>query len=123
MNNILTNIGTNIKTRIRVLKCFVWSALLYGCESWTISKKVRKRIEAAEMWFWRRMKRIPWTAILINETVLQMVGTRRQIMTIIRRRQLGYSGHVLRENGVEKDSLMGIIGNDQGKKSTRKAKD
>ncbi len=51
MSTILTNMGISFRTRSRVLKCFVWSVMLYGCESWTISKVMRRRIEAAEMWF------------------------------------------------------------------------
>ena len=109
MSTILTNMRLNIQTRKRVLKCFIWSVLLYGCETWTISSVMRKRIEAAEMWYWRRMMRIPWKARLTNEEVLQMVGEGRQMMTAIRKRQLGYVGHMIRENGVEKNCLLGMV--------------
>lgn len=70
MSTVLTNMGISIKTRSRVLKCFVWSVMLHCCETWTISKRMRRRIEAAEMWFWRRKRRIPWTARVTNEAVL-----------------------------------------------------
>ena len=85
-----------IKTRVRLMKCYVWSGLLYGCETWTISKGMRKRLEAAEMWFYRRMMRIPWTARITNEEVLERVGVGRSLIGTIRKRQLSFLGHILR---------------------------
>ena len=84
MKRILTNIRIGMGIRMRVLKCFVWSTLLYGSETWTITKKMRKRIEATEMWFLRRMQRIPWTARASNEEVLEMAGVQRDMMATIR---------------------------------------
>ena len=55
MRKVLTNLQFNIDTRKRVLKAYVWSVLLFGCESWTISKDMRRKLEATEMWFLRRM--------------------------------------------------------------------
>ena len=94
---------------MRILKAYVWSVLLFGCESWTISKEMRKRLEAAEMWFLRRMLRIPWTARRTNVEVLQMARTKRELMATIRKRQLGFLGHLLRGAGIEKDCLLGMI--------------
>ena len=95
--------------RIRTLKCLVWSTLLYGCETWTVTKKMRKKIEATEMWFLRRMQRIPWTAKVTNERVLEMAGTQREVMATIRVRQLKFLGHILRHESLEKDVLLGRI--------------
>ena len=92
MKNVLTNMGITISTKMRVLKCFVWSAFLYGCETWTISKKMRQRILAAEMWFPRRMLRIPWTAIVTNERVLEMAGVQRELITTVRKKTTIISG-------------------------------
>ena len=55
LRKLLTNLGFRIETKMRILKAYVWSVLLFGCESWTISKEMRKRLEAVEMWFLRRM--------------------------------------------------------------------
>ena len=89
MRRIITNLSLGMNIRLRLLKCYVWSTLLYGCEDWNISGVMRRRLEAAEMWFIRMMLRIPWTARRTNEEVLGMAGTERVLMTTIRRRQLG----------------------------------
>ena len=61
MKKVLSNLNLNMAIRLRLLKCFVWSVLLYGSEVWTLDKKLKKLIEAVEMWFLRRMLRVPWT--------------------------------------------------------------
>ena len=109
LRKILTSLAINIRTRVRVLKAYVWSVLLFGCEAWTISKEMRKRLQAAEMWFYRRMLRVPWTARRTNQEILQRAGVSREVMTIIRKRQLGFLGHILRGNGREKDCLLGMV--------------
>ena len=76
MKKVLTNMELDWKIRLRLLKCFVWSVLLYGSEAWTLDKKLKKRSEAAEMWFLRRMLRVPWTARMTNERVLELAGVR-----------------------------------------------
>ena len=58
-----------MKTKKRILKCYVWSTLMYGCESWTISKAMQERLEAAEVWFLRRMLSISWLDRMMNEAV------------------------------------------------------
>ena len=109
IRKILISLSINVRTRIRVLKAYVWSVLLFGCEAWTISKEMRKRLEAAEIWFYRRMLRVPWTARRSNEDVLRMAGTKRELLSVIRKRQLGFLGHILRGNGLEKDCLLGMV--------------
>ena len=86
MRRILTNLSLGMNIRLMLLKCYVWSTLLYGCEAWNIGGVMRRRLGAAEMWFIRRMLRIPWTARRTNEEVLGMAGTERVLMTTIRRR-------------------------------------
>ena len=109
MRKLLTNLSLNRQLRLRLLECYVWSGMLYGCESWNISKEMSKRLEAAEMWFLRRMMRVPWTARRTNQAVLEMAGTSRRLMSKIRKRQLRYVGHVLRGESLEKHCLMGMI--------------
>ena len=60
MRNVLCARNLGFRVRTHLLKCYIWSVLLYGCESWTLSKNMGKRLEAAEMWFWRKMMRISW---------------------------------------------------------------
>ena len=109
MRNVLTNMSLDIHLRMRILRCYVWSGLLYGCESWNLSKVMQKRLEATEMWFIRRMLRVPWTARVTNTNVMQRAGTSRKLVTTIRQRQLRYLGHVLRGRTLEKDCLLGAI--------------
>ena len=109
MRRILTSRNLSTGIRLRILKTYIWSVMLYGCETWTVSRGMKKRLEAAEMWFIRRIMRIPWVARRTNQEVLQMAGTTRELMAIVKRRQLGYLGHVLRGDGLERDCLLGMI--------------
>ena len=109
MRKVLTNMNISIHLRLRLLRCYVWSGLLYGCESWNISSEMQKRLEATEMWFIRRMLRVPWTARRTNVEVMRMAGTSRKLVTTIRQRQLRYLGHVLRAESLEKDCLLGTV--------------
>jgi hypothetical protein len=79
MKGILTNLSLSKSIRFRIVKTYIWSVMLYGCESWTIGKEGRKRLEAVEMWIIRRMIRGPWTARKTNEEVLQMAGVGREL--------------------------------------------
>ena len=74
MRKVLTTMNLDMKIRLRVLKCFAWSILLYGCENWTLDKTLKRQIEAVEMWFLKRTLRLPWTARITNERVMEMAG-------------------------------------------------
>ena len=114
MRTILTNRNIKITTKIRVLKTYVWSILLYGCECWTINKEIEKKLEAAEMWFIRRMMRISWTEKRSNESILKEINTERSLIKTIRKRQLDFLGHIYRDKGLEHLALTGKI---EGKRS------
>ena len=90
IRTILTNLGICIGASMRLLKTYAWSVVLFGCEGWTISREMWRRLEAAEMWFIRRMMRIPWTARRTNDEVLQMAGGCRELLTVLRRRQIDF---------------------------------
>ena len=75
IKKLVTNSKLCIKTRKRFVKCFVWSTLTYGCEAWTMNKSNERRIEAAEMWFWRRVLKVSWTEKLRKEKILERMGT------------------------------------------------
>ena len=106
-----------MKTKFRVLKTYVWSVLLYGCENWTITEALRNRLEAAEMWFIRRMLRISWRAKKTNEFVLKEAGVKRSLNQTIRKRQMEFVGHLNRHKGLEHLALTGKI---NGKRSRGK---
>ena len=98
-----------LKTKKRISKCYLWSALMYGCESWTISKAMQERLEAAEIWFLRRMLSISWLDRLSNETVLRKADTRRELMKMITVRQMRFLGHVNRKEKIEYLAMTGKI--------------
>ena len=114
MRTILTNRNIKITTKIRVLKTYVWSILLYGCECWTINKEIEKKLEAAEMWFIRRMMRISWTEKRSNESILKEINTERSLIKTIRKWQLEFLGHIYRDKGLQHLALTGKI---EGKRS------
>ena len=82
MGKMLKNLSMNMKARVRILKCFVWSKLLYGCEAWTIRKDLKRKVDAAGMCFIRRILRIPWTDKVTNEEVLRRAGLKRELMDV-----------------------------------------
>jgi len=94
---------------MRLLKCYVWSTLLYGCESWTISKRMESQLEVAEMWFLQRMLCISWTDKVSNDQVLQRANTLRNLLKVIVSRQIRFVGHVMRKNQLEAIALTGMI--------------
>ena len=97
------------------MKTYVWSTLLYGVESWTVTETMGKRLEAMEMWCWRKMMKIPWTARRTNEAVLEMVGEKRELLKSVRERQLRFFGHVMRGNGLENIIITGMVEGRRGR--------
>ena len=112
---LLTNRSIAISLRRRFLKTYVWSTMLYGCEAWNISNAMHRKIEAAEMWFLRRMLRISWTEHATNQSVLERAGTRREMMRTIRQKQLRFLGHVMREGKLENICVTGRIEGRRGR--------
>ncbi|GFO45100.1 hypothetical protein PoB_007160500 [Plakobranchus ocellatus] len=100
MKTILTNKHISIETRKRALQCYIEPVLMYGCEALTISKQIQNKLEATEMWFLRRMLRIPWTAKKTNERVLNEANKRTLVRTI-RKSQATFLGHVMRRGKLE----------------------
>ena len=105
---------------MQLLKCYVWSTLLYGCESWTISKRMGSQLEATEMWFLRRMLRIAWTDKVFNDQVLQRSNTSTNHLKVIVSRQIRFVGHVVRKNQLEAVALTGMIEGKRGRGRQRK---
>ena len=115
VKSLMINRSISINLRKRFLKTYVWSTMLYGCEAWNISKTMQKRLEAAEMWFLRRMLQISWVEHVTNASVLQRAGARREIMKTIRQKQLRFLGHVIREGKLENDCVTGRIEGRRGR--------
>ena len=109
IKSLVTNRAISMGLRKRFLKTYVWSTLLYGCEAWTISKKLEEKLEAVEMWLLRRMMRISWVERVTNEQVLQRAGTKRELKKTIRQRQMKFLGHVMRQEQMENLCLTGKV--------------
>ena len=106
----------NLGLRLRLLKCYVYSTLLYGCESWTMDPALDKRTEAFEMYLYRRILKISWTQKIANVEVLNGMKTAPELLDIVKRRKLAYLGHIMR--GERYEILRFIIeGKLKGKRS------
>ena len=98
-----------LDTRQRILRCYIWSTLLYGSETWTISKTMIRRLTAFEMWSYRKMMKIPWTDKVTNAEVLNRMSTSLQLERVIKTRTLKYFGHVMRHQRLQKFLLEGNL--------------
>ena len=101
--------------RKRILKAYVWTVALYGAETWIIIKTTKQKLEAFEMWCWRRLEVISWMERKTNIEVLQQVGESREIMKIITIRRLRWMGHVMRHPGLMHDMIEGKIPGKRGR--------
>ena len=108
-DGILCARNTNINLRKRIMKAYVWSIVTYGAETWTLNKKMEQKLEAFEMWCYRRMQRISWTEHVTNNEVLVQVHEERSLLKTIQRRALSYLGHVLRHDGLVPKILEGRL--------------
>lgn len=93
---VFTNRNISIQTRLRTLRCYIWSILLYGCETWTLKIDTMNKIEAFEMWCYRRILRISWTTHTTNEEILRQLNKERELLITIKTRKASYFGHIIR---------------------------
>ena len=96
LNNIWKDRSVPIQLKMYLLKCLVWPVVMYGCEALTLHKQEEDRINAAEMWLYRRLLRISWQDKRTNESVLEELSTKRTLLKEINRRRLKYLGHAIR---------------------------
>ena len=98
MRTLLSCRGINLKTRLRAIKFYIWATLFYGAETWTITKSLLSKLDAFEMWVYRRVLKISWTEKITNEEVLRRMGTGREIVRQFKTRKLQYLGNLIRHN-------------------------
>ena len=96
------NRNIKVYTKINTLKAYIWSIILYGCECWILTKYLERRLEAAEMWYIRRIMRISWTEKKSNGEVMRY---KRSLLKNIRKRQLQFFVHINRADGIGKQIL------------------
>ena len=102
--------GTTLPTKVRLVKAMVFPVVMYGCESWTVKKAERRRIDAFELWCWRRLLRVPWTARRSNQSILK-ISPGISLEGMMLKLKLQCFGHLMwRVDSLEKTLMLGGIG-------------
>ena len=97
-------------TKVRLVKAMVFPVVMYGCESWTIKKAEHRRVDALELWFWRRLLRVPWTARRSNHSILKEISPEYSLKGLMLKLKLQYFGHLIqRADSLEKTLMLGGI--------------
>ena len=98
-------------TKVHVVKAMVFPIVMYGCESWTVKKAECRRIDVFELWCWRRLLRVPWTARRSNQSILKQINKGISLEGIMLKLKLQYFGHLMRRaDSLEKTLMLGGIG-------------
>lgn len=116
LNGLWKNRGITNTTKMRLVRALIFPIFLYGVETWTIKARERQRIDAFEMWCWRRMLRIPWTAKRTNVSILSQLKIKERLSATCYQRVLSYFGHIMRREDDSLEKLV-IVGNTEGKRS------
>ena len=114
---VMTNLDSILKsrditwsTKVYLVKAMVFPVVMYGCESWTIKKADHQRIDAFELWCWRRLLRVPWTARRSNQSILGEIGSGCSLEGLMLKLKLQYFGHLMRRaDSPEKTLMLGKI--------------
>ena len=108
LDNILQSRDTTLPTKVHLLKTMVFPVVMYGCESWTIKKAEHWRIDAFELWYWRRLFRDPWTTRRSNQSFLKEVSPGCSLEGLMLKLKLQYFGHLIwRTDSLEKSLMLG----------------
>ena len=111
LDSILKSRNTTLPTKVCLVKAMVFPVVMYGCESWTVKKAERRRIDAFEVWCWRRLLRVPWTARRSNQSILKETSPGCSLEGLMLKLKLQYFGHLMqRVNSLEKTLMLGGIG-------------
>ena len=107
---ILKSRDITLSTKVRLVKAMVFPVVMYGCESWTIKKAEHQRIDAFELWCWRRLLRVPWTARRSNQSILKEISPECSLEGLMLKLKLQYFGHLMRRaDSFEKTLMLGKI--------------
>ena len=110
-DSILKSRDITLSTKVHLAKAMVFPVVMYGCESRTIKKAERRRIDAFELWCWRRLLRVPWTARRSNQSILKEISHGCSLEGLILKLKLQYFGHLMRRvDSLEKTLMLGRIG-------------
>ena len=110
LDNILKSRDITLSTKVRLVKAMVFPVVMYGCESWTLKKTEHQRIDAFELWSWRRLLRDPWTARRSNRSILKKISPGCSLEGLMLKLKLQYFGHLMgRADSFEKTRMLGKI--------------
>ena len=108
LDSILKSRDITLSTKVRVVKAMVFPVVMYVCESWTIKKAECRRIDAFELWCWRRFLRVPWTARRSNQYILKEISPEYSLKVLMLKLKLQYFGHLMqRADSLEKTLMLG----------------
>ena len=110
LDSVLKSRDIILPTKVGLVKAIVFSVVMYGCESWTIKKAEHQRINAFELWCWRRLLRVPWTARRSNQSILKEISLGCSLEGLMLKLKLHYFGHLMQRNdSLEKTLMLGKI--------------
>ena len=111
LDSILKSRDSTLSTKVRLVKAMVFPVVMYRCESWTVKKAERWRIDAFELWCWRRLLRLPWTSRRSNQSILKEISPECLLEGLMLKLKLQYFGHLMqRPDSFEKTLMLGKIG-------------
>ena len=118
LDSIFKSRAITLPTKVRLVKAIFFPVVMYGCESWTVKKAERRRIDAFELWCWRRLLRFPWIARRFNESILKEISPGYSLEGLMLRLKLQYFSHLMRRvDSLEKTLMLlgaGGEGDDRG---------
>ena len=111
LDSIFKSRDITLPNKVRLVKAMIFPVVMYGCESWTVRKAECRRIDASELWCWRRLLRVPWTARRSNQSILKEINPGISVEGMMLKLKLQYFGHhMLRIDSLEKTLMLGRIG-------------
>ena len=109
LDSIFKSRDVTLPTKVRLFKAMVFPVVMYGCESWIVKKAEHQRIDAFELWCWKRLLRVPWTARRSNQSILKEINPGISLEGMMLKLKLQYFGHLMRKDSLEKTLMLGGI--------------
>ena len=110
LDSVLKNRDVTLPTKVHTVKVMIFPVVMYGCESWTIKNAEHQRIDAFELWCWRRLLRVPWTARTLNQLILKEINPEYSLEELMLKLKLRYFGYLMRRtDSLEKTLMLGKI--------------
>ena len=114
LDSLFKSRDITLPTKVHIVKAMVFPVVMYGCESWTLKKSEHQRTDAFELWFWRGLLRVPWTARKSNQSILKEINPKYSLGELILNLKLQYFGHLMQRADLLKKAL--ILGKTEGKR-------